>query len=94
MTPAWVYVLPHPGQPQFSKVGITGDLKNRLRGYQTASPERNFSFAHTWELDTIEEARLLESEVLAAAKEVWPVKNEWVRIPASILASLVEGFLL
>ena len=88
---AYVYLIEHEG---FTKIGITGDLVNRLRGYQTAAPNRDFSYAHTWEVPTIEEARRIESAVMADADEAWwPRKNEWIKMPASLMASVVEDCL-
>ena len=42
----FVYVIAHPSEPDYCKIGITGDLTNRLRGYQTGAPNRNYAF--TW----------------------------------------------
>lgn len=91
----WAYVIERElDGSRYSKIGITGNLDNRLRGYQTAAPRRDFEYAHTWELDSIEEARALEREVLAAARDAWwPQRGEWSKIPGHVLASLVEDHL-
>jgi hypothetical protein len=87
---AYVYTLPHPSEPGFTKIGITGDLTARLRGYQTGAPGRNYVFAATWEMESIEDARAVEAAALAVAREAFPVRNEWVKAPVSILVGIIE----
>jgi hypothetical protein len=74
-----------------AKVGITGDPKARLRTYQTSAANRDFRFYRTWDVETLELARRIETDVLDTASAAgWGVRNEWIAQPASLLASLVE----
>lgn len=89
----YVYIVLDGLHSAKCKVGITDNPKNRIRGYQTASPDRSFTYHWMVECPDRATAKRLEKATLQAAREAgWGrVTHEWVEMSPSIVQSLVEG---
>ena len=42
----YLYIISNNNFPGYYKVGVTSDIKSRLRTYQTASPLRNYKIEY------------------------------------------------
>ena len=42
----YIYVISNSNFPNFYKIGVTEDIKSRLRTYQTSSPLRNYKIEY------------------------------------------------
>ena len=42
----YIYVISNTNFPNFYKIGVTEDIKSRLRTYQTSSPLRNYKIEY------------------------------------------------
>lgn len=75
----YVYIIVNENFPNYCKIGVTKNIKNRLRSYQTSSPHRNYKVKHYIFHENCYEAekrirKLLEYFALN-------IKNEWYEIP-------------
>ncbi len=44
----YIYVISNINFPNYYKIGVTEDIKSRLRTYQTSSPLRNYKKKNTY----------------------------------------------
>jgi len=58
----YVYIISNCNFPGYYKVGVTNDIKSRLRTYQTASPLRNYKIEYYVQHPDCYEAESLEPE--------------------------------
>ena len=42
----YIYVISNSNFPSYYKIGVTEDIKSRLRTYQTSSPLRNYKIEY------------------------------------------------
>jgi predicted GIY-YIG superfamily endonuclease len=87
----YVYVVHRPVLPMYSKIGITSDLNNRLRGYLTALPERDIQFFQTWRVRDRSEALRVERNVLRDGRAAgFGARGEWLNMSPAVVAGMVE----
>ena len=59
----YVYAISNPAWPDWIKIGMAIDAEDRLNGYQTSSPMRDYELIHSVYFDDRNKAeRLLEAE--------------------------------
>ena len=74
----YIYIISNTNFPNYYKIGVTEDIKSRLRTYQTSSPLRNYKIEYYVQHPDCYEAEKAIHESLkpfALSK-----KNEWVEI--------------
>lgn len=84
----YLYIISNSAWPNWVKVGVTKDLKNRLHTYQTASPFRNY----------VVEYSLFHPEYLQAEKKIKEtmqyfakqIKNEWYEVDLHMAKSRLD----
>jgi hypothetical protein len=86
MSNLYYYILLDPDKPNHCKVGITKNLKNRLRAYRTASP--NCSFFYTCKLHDIKH----EKRILDILSDTFTVRSEYVHCNPHIVKNIVESY--
>ena len=78
----YVYIISNSNFPSYYKVGVTNDIKSRLRTYQTSSPLRNYKIEYY-----IEHSDCYEAEKRIAEKLRYfatDIKNEWFKCDLEI----------
>ena len=69
-----VYIITNPNFPEWVKVGMAVDSEDRLNGYQTSSPFRDYSLFTNW---TVADRRSAESEAHSLLEKTYGRKGEW-----------------
>lgn len=75
MKPGYLYIVTNPSHEGWVKVGVTEDIKNRLRVYQTGDPKRSYKV----------EFYIFHPDAYSAEKKIkemmkmfaLSIKNEW-----------------
>lgn len=75
-TQGQVYVIVNPNFPDWVKVGMAVDSEDRLNGYQTSSPYRDYALVATWD---VTDRRSAESEAHQKMQEVYERRSEWFK---------------
>ena len=73
----YVYVITNPAWPDWVKIGMAIDAEDRLNGYQTSSPMRDYELVHA--ISTPDRARA-ERVAHKAAAMCGERKGEWFKI--------------
>lgn len=88
----YIYVIVNENFPGFCKIGVTKNIKNRLRTYQTSSPFRNYKVIHYIEHP---DCYLAEKNIQQNLKNfALSVKKEWFEIPHQFAIDKVNESLL
>jgi len=86
-----VYIITNPNFPDWVKVGMAVDSEDRLNGYQTSSPFRDYALFTCW---SVTDRRSAESEAHALLEKSFDRKGEWFNCTPeqaqSALADLME----
>lgn len=86
-TEGQVYVITNPNFPEWVKVGMAVDAEDRLNGYQTSSPFRDYSLAASWDVTNRREA---ESEAHEALQKLYERRFEWFNCTPEQARKVVE----
>ena len=86
-TEGQVYVITNPNFPEWVKVGMAVDAEDRLNGYQTSSPFRDYSLAASWD---VTDRRAAESESHAALQKLYERRSEWFNCTPEQAKEVVE----
>lgn len=73
----FIYIIGNPSWPDYYKVGMTLDTKERLSSYQTYSPFRDYKLYH---YRFVEDRRNAEKQLHKVLEE-YSCKGEWFNIP-------------
>ena len=74
----YIYIISNINFPNYYKIGVTEDIKSRLRTYQTSSPLRNYRVEYyIHHPDCYEAERQIHENLKPFALSK---KNEWVEI--------------
>ena len=93
-TEGQVYIITNHSFPEWVKVGMAVDAEDRLRGYQTSSPFRDYELFYSW---SVNDRRTAETEAHSILKE-WTAgkKNEWFKCSPAfarvMLDSTIENY--
>tara|TARA_S200002703_G_scaffold113090_1_gene98569 strand:- start:439 stop:819 length:381 start_codon:yes stop_codon:yes gene_type:complete len=89
-----LYVISNDAWPEWVKIGMAVDAKDRLKGYQTSSPLRNYKLIHSVYFEDRHKAEQ-KAHVLAATKtkSPWnkPDNGEWFRLTHEEAIQIVES---
>jgi len=84
-----VYIITNPSFPEWVKVGMAIDAEDRLRGYQTSSPFRDYELFYSW---SVNDRRTAETEAHSILKE-WTAgkKNEWFKCSPAFARVMLDS---
>jgi len=88
-TEGQVYIVTNPSFPEWVKVGMAVDAEDRLRGYQTSSPFRDYELFYSW---SVHDRRAAETEAHSILKE-WTAgkKNEWFKCSPAFARVMLDS---
>ena len=87
-TYGYLYIISNAAWPNWIKVGVTKDLKNRLHTYQTASPHRNYKLEYSlYHPKYLEAEKRIKETMRYFAKNI---KNEWYEVDLHIAKSRLD----
>jgi len=69
-----VYIITNPNFPEWVKVGMAVDSEDRLNGYQTSSPFRDYALFTCW---SVTDRRSAESDAHDLLETKYERKGEW-----------------
>jgi hypothetical protein len=69
-----VYIITNPNFPEWVKVGMAVDSEDRLNGYQTSSPFRDYALFACW---SVTDRRSAESEAHSLLDKTYERRGEW-----------------
>lgn len=72
-----VYIITNSAWPEWVKIGMAVDAEDRLNGYQTSSPMRDYKLMYSVSTD---DRRKTESLAHKAAEKVAERKGEWFKM--------------
>ena len=73
----YVYAISNAAWPEWVKIGKAIDAEDRLNGYQTSSPMRDYKLIHSVYFD---DRNVAELKAHAIAQGMAPRKNEWFKM--------------
>ncbi len=83
----YVYVITNPAWPDWVKIGMAIDAEDRLNGYQTSSPMRDYELVHA--IPTPDRARA-ERVAHKAAAMCGERKGEWFKIDTAEAVTILQ----
>ena len=83
-----VYVITNPGFPEWVKVGMAIDSEDRLNGYQTSSPFRDYMLNYSWDVN---DRRAAESEAHSELQKLYERRSEWFKCTPEQAQEVVSG---
>jgi hypothetical protein len=72
-----VYVITNPAWPDWVKIGMAIDAKDRCKGYQTSSPMRDYKVMYSV---ATQDRRKAEATAHEAAKKIAERRGEWFKM--------------
>lgn len=92
MQGGYIYIITNPNYKGFIKIGIATNLKNRLSGYQTSSPKRDYKIEHhIYHPDCrIGEKKAHNKLKMFALSR----RNEWFEIDLQIAKDMLDSLLV
>ena len=85
-----VYAITNPAWPEWVKIGKAVDSDDRLNGYQTGSPFRDYQVVKSLKTDNRHEAERTMHRLFEKVAE--QRSFEWFKIPRSKVEELFNGF--
>lgn len=88
----FIYIISNSEFPNYYKIGVTSDIENRLRTYQTSSPHRNYKLEYyIHHPDCYLAEQKIRENMRFFAQEI---KNEWYKVDLSIAKCRLDETLL
>ena len=88
MKSGYLYIITNPTHEGWVKVGVTDDIKSRLRTYQTADPKRAYKVEYyIFHPDAYSAEKKIKEMMKCFAKDI---KNEWYEISVPIAISRLQ----
>ena len=84
----YVYAISNPAWPEWIKIGMAIDAEDRLNGYQTSSPMRDYNLIHY--ISTQDKGRLERIAHKAAAK-CGEKQGEWFKITSEQAVTILDS---
>tara|TARA_R110000851_G_scaffold320852_1_gene485941 strand:- start:27 stop:551 length:525 start_codon:yes stop_codon:yes gene_type:complete len=88
----YVYAISNAAWPEWIKIGKAIDAEDRLNGYQTSSPMRDYKLIHSVYFD---DRNVAELKAHTIAQGVGTRRNEWFKMTAEqaleVLAKVANG---
>jgi hypothetical protein len=86
-----VYIVTNPAHPTWVKIGMAIDAADRLGGYQTGSPYRDYKLEY---IKYFDDRRVAESTAHQLAGKCYPKLNEWFEMPVQDAINIIENIQL
>lgn len=84
----YVYAITNPAWPDWIKIGMAIDAEDRLNGYQTSSPMRDYSLLHSiYSYDR----SVTERAAHKLAAKLGERSNEWFKVTHEQAIQILEG---
>ena len=83
-----MYVIVNPNFPEWVKVGMAVDAADRLNGYQTSSPFRDYVLNYSWD---VKDRRAAESEAHSELQKLYERRSEWFKCTPEQAQEVVSG---
>jgi len=83
-----VYIITNPAWEGWVKVGMAVDSEDRLKNYQTASPERDYEL---FDYEDFGDRRVAESMVHDYLRKRFKHKNEWFECSAESAMKAIDA---
>ena len=83
-----VYVIVNPNFSEWVKVGMAVDSEDRLNGYQTSSPFRNYALVSSWDVN---DRRAAETEAHIELQKLYERRSEWFKCTPEQAQGVVSG---
>ena len=84
----YVYIVSNCNFPSYYKVGVTNDIKSRLRTYQTSSPLRNYKIEYyVHHPDCYDAEKKIAEKLRHFATDI---KNEWFKCDLEIVKGRLD----
>ena len=87
-TEGQVYVIVNPNFPEWVKVGMAVDAADRLNGYQTSSPFRDYVLNYSWDVN---DRRAAESDAHSELQKLYERRSEWFKCTPEQAQEVVSG---
>ena len=87
-TEGQVYVIVNPNFSEWVKVGMAVDAADRLNGYQTSSPFRDYMLNYSWDVN---DRRAAESEAHSELQKLYERRSEWFKCTPEQAQEVVSG---
>jgi len=87
-TEGQVYVIVNPNFPEWVKVGMAVDAADRLNGYQTSSPFRDYVLKYSWDVN---DRRAAESDAHSELQKLYERRSEWFKCTPEQAQEVVSG---
>ena len=83
-----VYIIVNPSFPEWVKIGMAIDASDRLNGYQTSSPFRDYVLNYSWDVN---DRRAAESEAHSKLQKLYERRSEWFKCTPEQAQEVVSG---
>ena len=83
-----VYVIVNPNFSEWVKVGMAIDSEDRLNGYQTSSPFRDYALVSSWDVN---DRRAAETEAHIELQKLYERRSEWFKCTPEKAQEVVSG---
>ena len=83
-----VYVIVNPNFSEWVKVGMAIDSEDRLNGYQTSSPFRDYALVSSWDVN---DRRAAETEAHVELQKLYERRSEWFKCTPEQAQEVVSG---
>jgi hypothetical protein len=83
-----VYIIVNPSFPEWVKVGMAVDAADRLNGYQTSSPFRDYVLNYSWDVN---DRRAAESDAHSELQKLYERRSEWFKCTPEQAQEVVSG---
>jgi hypothetical protein len=87
-TEGQVYVITNPSFCSWVKVGMAVEAEDRLNGYQTSSPFRDYMLNYSWDVN---DRRAAESEAHSELQKLYERRSEWFKCTPEQAQEVVSG---
>ena len=84
-----VYLITNVAWPEWVKVGKAGDATDRLKGYQTGDPYRDYVLYHSVTMDNRHTGEVKAHKALEALSE--DRRNEWFKVDLATAVRCIEA---
>jgi len=85
-----VYIITNPNFPEWVKVGMAVDSEDRLNGYQTSSPFRDYALYKSW---PVSDRRSAESDAHSLLEKTFDRRGEWFKCTPEEAESAIAGLM-
>lgn len=88
-TNGFVYAIKNKAWPEWVKVGKAGDAEDRLKGYQTGDPFRDYTLEFSFKVPNRHTAETEAHKALALLSE--DRRNEWFKVDLTTAVRCIEA---